>query len=574
MPKIRITEKDLTGTLQPEQISNTVFVPVEAVYGKVADSKAVLTEFSSVNALTTYAKANGILPKEEIGTSVEPLGYKLCKHLIKIGLKVLVKPIEVSSDVLKQESVGDGVSAPSIEYPVHASRQVWDETWVELKDKGLYDIRFITLGAFSNSDDGALDGAAGCAQARGDCAALFNLDINEANFVKDTSGTATTDTAQSVVEQMRKPFEKITVEFDEFAAAFVPNFTSINSDLAKSHTVNYYSAESWIYAPDQYQYLLADQFFATVELIDSGEIIEVPAYPAFYVGTDENNIWKENGSTVKITIDQIVDGENQSVDKNCLLIAINANESAVWVSDEVRESKKPIPVITSRLVANPIKTLAPGAVPISKKSEEIAQEIPAAFGYLFAYANSIKNNPEWYAIAGFQRGVIPELETVMYELSAAEMDALQCRAEELDGSAPIEDNTGIAINPIAYVRPAGYIIYGNRTLKDNTYPIKTTATSFLNVRNLASAIKKQLYNAARTYTFEPNNELLWIKFQSYVTPLLDQMQAGNGILGYKFTKLVTPAKARLKCRLTIIPVEAVEDFDIEVALTDSLTVTE
>ena len=198
-------------------------------------------------------------------------------------------------------------------------------------------------------------------------------------------------------------------------------------------------------------------------------------------------------------------------------------------------------------------------------------EVPAAFGYLFAYAAAIKNNPEWYAIAGFQRGFIPELSDVAYELSTAEMLELQARDyQELYELDTDTDNVGTAINPIAYIRPAGYIIYGNRTFRYNDAAKKTTAQSFLNVRNMVSAIKKKLWDASRKFTFEPNNELLWVRFKSFVTPYLDQLQAGNGIIGYKFERLATTAKARLKCRLVIIPVEAVEDFEIGLYLEDSL----
>ena len=202
-------------------------------------------------------------------------------------------------------------------------------------------------------------------------------------------------------------------------------------------------------------------------------------------------------------------------------------------------------------------------------------KIPAAFGYLFAYANATKNNPEWYAIAGFERGIIPELSKVCHSFTTAEIEVLQARSAEaevaLDDSA---DNVGYAINPICYVRPAGNIIYGNRTLRVNDASKKLIASSFLNIRNGLSAIKKVMYEASRKYTFEQNTETLWINFQSYVTPLLDRMQSGNGILGYTFIRQRTDAKARLKARLNLVPVEAVEDFDLEVYLTDDLTVSE
>ena len=204
---------------------------------------------------------------------------------------------------------------------------------------------------------------------------------------------------------------------------------------------------------------------------------------------------------------------------------------------------------------------------------EDVTHIPASFGYLFAYANAIVTYPEWYAVAGSFRGSIKELDDVDYDYTSADIEILQARAS--DGEVDLDninDNVGYAINPIALVRPFGYIVWGNRTFKYNDGELK--ATSFLNVRNLVSAVKKSLYNAARKYTFEQNSDILWINFQSQVTPLLDRMKSGNGILGYRFTKLKTDKKARLRARLTIVPIEAVEDFQLEVELADSLEVVE
>lgn len=205
--------------------------------------------------------------------------------------------------------------------------------------------------------------------------------------------------------------------------------------------------------------------------------------------------------------------------------------------------------------------------------EDTTYEIPASFGYLFAYARSIQNNPTWYAVAGTFRGNIPELVSPLKEYSTAEIEMLQGRAAtkevELDEEG---DNVGIAINPIAYVRGYGYLIWGNRTLVANAG--YTKATSFLNVRNLCSDIKKTLYAAARKYTFEQNSGTLWLNFKYQITPLLDRMVSGNGIASYVFEQLPTTAKARLKARLTITPIEGVEDFELELYLEDSLEVVE
>lgn len=212
--------------------------------------------------------------------------------------------------------------------------------------------------------------------------------------------------------------------------------------------------------------------------------------------------------------------------------------------------------------------------PSTKEAENVA--IPAAYGYLFAYGRMLANNAaEWQAVAGPERGIIPELSDVCYTYSYEDVEILQARGADrfvkLDDAA---DNVGVAINPIAWVRPNGYILYGNRTLKKNDAKKKTTAQSFLNIRNGVNAIKKVMYDAGRIFVFEQNTEVLWINFKNYITPLLDRMQSSDGLLGYTFVKVATDAKARLKAKLTVIPVEAVEDFDLDVYLVDDLTVTE
>ena len=206
--------------------------------------------------------------------------------------------------------------------------------------------------------------------------------------------------------------------------------------------------------------------------------------------------------------------------------------------------------------------------------------LPPSFAYLFAYARSIQTNPDWFAVAGTFRGNIPELASVEKEYTTAEVEMLQGRAAnaevELDG---IGDNIGIAINPIAWIRGYGYLIWGNRTLVENTDLDENgtgdlKATSFLNVRMLCSDIVKTLYAAARKYTFEQNSNTLWLNFKHQIQPLLDRMVSGNGINSYTFEQLPTTAKARLKARITITPIEGVEDFELELYLEDSLEVIE
>ena len=201
-----------------------------------------------------------------------------------------------------------------------------------------------------------------------------------------------------------------------------------------------------------------------------------------------------------------------------------------------------------------------------------ATDVPGSAGYLLAYARSVQSNPLWKAVAGVFRGRIPELVSVDYDYTSADCDKLQGRAEELDGEG---DNSVFAINPICYRRYSGfaggfnYVIYGNRTLLAPGEK-GLQATSFLNVRALITELSKTLYNASVTYTFEQNSDVLWVNFKSLITPLLDKMQSGEGIAGYRIDRIATNKKARLCARVTIVPIEAVEDFELEIYLEDSL----
>lgn len=185
--------------------------------------------------------------------------------------------------------------------------------------------------------------------------------------------------------------------------------------------------------------------------------------------------------------------------------------------------------------------------------------LPGSYGYLRAFANSIyNNNAVWLAAAGATRGQIPKIvgTTVAYGEAAA--NDFQTRA-----------SGEIAVNPICMIEPYGYVVWGNRTM----FPNDSTglkASSFANIRELVSSLKKALYVASKGLTFEQNNDLLWFNFRSLLTPTLDKMASGGGIQGYRIIKEATTARATLKARIRIVPIEGVEDFDLTVELSDSV----
>ena len=184
---------------------------------------------------------------------------------------------------------------------------------------------------------------------------------------------------------------------------------------------------------------------------------------------------------------------------------------------------------------------------------------PGSFAYLASLADSIKTNANWLAIAGVARGGIKNLAEMTTIVPNGVADKVQPR-------------NNISINAITNIKPYGYTIWGNRTLKDNAGNGNLVATSFLNVRNLISDIKKTCYRAARKLTFEQDTDVLWINFKSEISKLLDQMKSGYGISGYKIlrdnTHVRANDKATLCAKVIIYPVEAVEDFYITIVLKD------
>lgn len=214
------------------------------------------------------------------------------------------------------------------------------------------------------------------------------------------------------------------------------------------------------------------------------------------------------------------------------------------------------------------------------KAKGMTEYLPGSVHYLADFASHIGTNPDWFAMSGVIRGSAPyeNVETEV-DFGDAEVDALQKR--EIAASSGATQDTYKACNIVLTRRPYGKVMWGNRTL----YPLGIvndagelqlglTASSFLNIRHICCDIKKTLYRACTRFSFEPNSDTLWVNFKGAITPLLEEMKSGQGIRGYKIIKEKTKQKATLKARIQIIPIEAVEDFDLTVELTDSVEVTE
>lgn len=192
---------------------------------------------------------------------------------------------------------------------------------------------------------------------------------------------------------------------------------------------------------------------------------------------------------------------------------------------------------------------------------------PASFHYLACAAKASSDFNEWYATAGYTRGVSNySINSLGCKLGEAAVDALQPRH--------IANGVDKAVNLIVKIK-SNYYLWGNRTAaklgEENTESGDLRASHFLNIRQLCTTIKKQVYITCRRYTFDPNSDVLWINFCNGIRPLLEKMKADQGIEDYKFIKVKTDKKALLKAKIRIVPIEAVEDFDISLYLEDSIS---
>lgn len=202
---------------------------------------------------------------------------------------------------------------------------------------------------------------------------------------------------------------------------------------------------------------------------------------------------------------------------------------------------------------------------------------PGSFHYLAcAAASSSRDYAEWYANAGLSRGVAKyTVKTTGCKLGEVAIQALEPRfilpiGKDTKGETI---NTTVAVNLIVNIK-GSYYLWGNRTAKKlgarGSSEGDLTAQNFLNVRQLCSTIKKQVYVTCRRLTFDPNSNMLWINFRSLIKPTLEKMKADQGIKDYKFVKNETDRKALLSAKIRIVPIEAVEDFEIGLYLEDNL----
>ena len=190
--------------------------------------------------------------------------------------------------------------------------------------------------------------------------------------------------------------------------------------------------------------------------------------------------------------------------------------------------------------------------------------LPCSLHFLLCAAKAQENYAEWYAAAGYTRGIANKtIKYTTYNFGDLVINTLAPR----EPNSYIGDS-GKAINLILNER-GSYYLWGNRTaasLDKNGLKF----SHFLNIRQLCTTLKQVIWEASRRFTFDPNSDVLWINFVNAVRPTLERMKGDQGIAGYRLSKVATTEKAVLKAIIRIVPIEAVEDFDISIYLEDNV----
>lgn len=129
------------------------------------------------------------------------------------------------------------------------------------------------------------------------------------------------------------------------------------------------------------------------------------------------------------------------------------------------------------------------------------------------FARSARDATLWTSPAGKTRGRI--LGVVAMQQTFGEIDA-----DYLYNSS---------VNPVLVFPGEGTFLMGNKT----SYGDTTSALSRLNSSIMISYLKRQLLNSARQYLFEVNDATTRQRVVSSITPILDRVKSGNGIVNYR-----------------------------------------
>ena len=509
-------------------------------------------EFRSIadfKEVTGYDEAD--ITKKDVVAKIEGdtikeyhYGNRMAYELLKLGYQVIYKVIDKVTDMVD-----------------------FDKCWADFKDKATYDFRFVSHGLGETCYD-SVEYANACAKRDS-----IKADIDLLREIEKEAG----------IEEGQEVFklsEIVACDAIFSNKQSAGNFGSFSSKDVYDVAFTYYHVAAGFTLPtdlpEDWTKLTAEQLASSCTKNDKAGIAQ-------YLTRVEADIDEANKTSITIDAYNIINGNIASLASyrvkeddgtilcdgrgDCTaLIELDENE---YISGNGRPETliiKGINVLSTNIGDNG----AYCALTVPSVYYANGMKLPGAFHYLACFMSSLGSGfAEWYAAAGYNRGVSSyAVDHTSVKLGEIAINALEPRYRVAD---PNKVQPMFACNVIANFR-GSYYLWGNRTaatLGSYEGGDDLTAEHFLNIRQLCSTIKKQLYVACRRFTFDPNSDTLWFNFINAITPTLDAMKADQGIGDYKIVKVKTDKKATLKARIRIIPIEAVEDFDITISLEDS-----
>ena len=566
MPKILINERDNTtpGTpsgyanysvLIPGFIGRTPILTADVIAAKQADPESKLVadkiqpdsngiyEFNSAQSFIdtiglVQPKANVVVTGEaEDATSTSMLevchyGNQMAYELLNQGYSIIYMPITADT---------------CVDTLMNAS------TWEIFKDKANYDFRFVTHGLLESADTSVLE-----AEKRVLNETLRTLHNREVLIYDE-------ETLSVVVGSESQPVKQLENADLENVAISEANYQELYSELTAEESpliVEGLKDKDGVY--------YTTGLNATTNILKRLRAVLTQLSNSL---TDAviNTVNVNIANLAKYSADESYDGLPGRGD----CIALLELDEKLYVNHKLNPELAIIEAIDilgnsgiNQANGKYCALTVPSVYYTMKPRDEFNGNVkfPGAFHYLACFMYALQNGfAEWYATAGYTRGVSSySIDNTSVTLGEIAINALEPR--QLTDNGP-----KFACNVIANFR-GSYYLWGNRTahgLTDANAGGDLVASHFLNIRQLCTTIKKQLYVACRRFTFDPNSDTLWFNFINAIRPTLETMKADQGIRDYKILKVYTDKKATLKAKIRIVPIEAVEDFDLEVSLEDS-----
>lgn len=185
-----------------------------------------------------------------------------------------------------------------------------------------------------------------------------------------------------------------------------------------------------------------------------------------------------------------------------------------------------------------------------------AVSVPSSVAVLGALSLNDSLAHPWYAPAGFTRGSLPTTIETSVKLNRANMDVLY----ESD------------INPITSFpqQGEGVVVFGQKTLLQ-----AQSSLDRVNVRRLLIDIRRKVRSVANTILFEPNRESTLAKFSSLVNPILNKIQAQQGLDKFKVVIDTTTTTQQdvenntIRGKIFLQPTKSIEFISLDFVVTNA-----